>query len=126
MNRTHQVIGTCAAHISLNLSSRGSEVELIFCNHINLTVLFYYEILIISSSSLNKTLPSPYPTTKKNHNRTTKGRIQIQSNPKLISGKKLSRLLIKRYSSGGTGFSVCYLTIFLIGSPTLICPQSDF
>ena len=29
MNQTHQVIGTCAAHISWNLRSRDSEVELI-------------------------------------------------------------------------------------------------
>ena len=28
MNQTHQVIGTCAAHISWNLRSRDSEVEL--------------------------------------------------------------------------------------------------
>ena len=27
MNQTHQVIGTCAAHISWNLRSRDSEVE---------------------------------------------------------------------------------------------------
>ena len=31
MNQTHQVIGTCAAHISWNLGSRDSEVELAGC-----------------------------------------------------------------------------------------------
>ena len=30
MNQTHQVIGTCAAHISWNLRSRYSEVEFRF------------------------------------------------------------------------------------------------
>ena len=30
MNQTHQVIGTCAAHISWNLRSRDSEVEFRF------------------------------------------------------------------------------------------------
>ena len=32
MNQTHQVIGTCAAHISWNLRSCDSEVELAYCN----------------------------------------------------------------------------------------------
>ena len=34
MNQTHQVIGTCAAHISWNLRSRDSEVEFIVDGYI--------------------------------------------------------------------------------------------
>ena len=51
MNQTHQVIGTCAAHISWNLRSRDSEVEL------NPQATFNPDLVLVSFQTTQPHIP---------------------------------------------------------------------